>query len=66
MDLDPYEEDMENIILDDERERHWVVILGENYGRVDNQTGIVHDNMWDVYMKKKIIIKGLYCVDVSG
>ena len=46
-------EDMEDVILDDKRERHWRKFSDNNDGGVDNQKAILHAKMWDLYMSKK-------------
>ena len=42
MDPDPDEEDMEDVKLDDERERHWRVVFKDNDGGVDDKKVILH------------------------
>ena len=39
---DPDEEEMDNINLDDERERHWRMVFEENDGEVDNEKAFLH------------------------
>ena len=48
METDPDEEDMEDVRLDNERERHWRMVFKDNIKRLDDDYA-----MWDVYMKKK-------------
>ena len=39
---DPDEEDMEDVRLDDERERHRKMVLEDNYGGVENEKALLH------------------------
>ena len=67
MDPDPDEEDMEDVRLDDKRERHWRMVLEDNYGGVDNKKALIYANMWYSYINnQKELIKGVYYVEVSG
>ena len=50
MDPDPEEEDMEDVRIYDERERHWRMVLEENYGGVDNKKALIYAKMWDFYI----------------
>ena len=50
MDPDPDEEDMEDVRLDDERERHWRMVFEDNGGGVDYDKELLHDKRWDVYI----------------
>ena len=45
VDPDPYEEDIEDVFLDDERERHWCMDFEDNNGRVDGKKALLHANM---------------------
>ena len=49
-DVEPYpdEEDMEDVRLDNERERHWRIIFEDKDGGVDHQKGILHAKSWYV------------------
>ena len=49
-DPDPDEEDMEDVKLDNERERHWRIVFEDNDGGVDDKKSILHAKRWDVYM----------------
>ena len=40
---DPDEEDMENISIDDDRERHWRMVFKDNDGGVDDAKALLHD-----------------------
>ena len=62
---DPDEEEVEDVRLDNERERHWRMFFEDNDGGVDDQKVILHNKMWDVYMnEKEALIKVLYSVEV--
>ena len=66
-DIDPYTdaEEMEDVRLGYERERHWRMVFEDNDGGVDNHKSIPHAKRWDVYMnKKKTLIRGGYSVEV--
>ena len=55
----PYEKDMEDGRLNDEREHHWRMVFEDNKGGVDNKKAIIHGTRWDVYMNdKRSLIKG--------
>ena len=47
------EEEMEDVNLDDERERHWRVVFDENDVGVDGKKALLHANRWDVYVDEK-------------
>ena len=49
MDLDPDEEDIEDVVLDDERERHWRMIFEGNSGGVDETKALLHAQKRNVY-----------------
>ena len=67
MEYGPDEEDMEDVKLDDERERDWRVVFEENYGRVDYKKALIHAKRWDVYVdEKENLIKVGYFVEVVG
>ena len=48
-DPDPDKEDIEDVVLDDDRERHWHMVLEYNNGGVDGKKALLHENRWDVY-----------------
>ena len=50
---DPNEEEMGNINLDDERERHWRMVFYDNDGGVENAKALLHSKRWDVYVNEK-------------
>ena len=65
MDNDPDEEDMEDINLDDNTERHWRMIFKDNDGGVDYTKTLLHAKRWDIYVnKKEKLVKGGYLVEV--
>ena len=49
MELDPYEEEIEDMVLDDDRYRHWRMVFDKNNGVVDGKKALLHENRWDVY-----------------
>ena len=53
MEAYPDEEDMEYMILEDEIESTWRMVLLDNNGGLDYAKSILHANRWDVYMKEK-------------
>ena len=66
MDPNTDEEDMEDVIFDDKRQRHWSMVFYDNAGGVADEKDILNAKGWDVYMKKKkSLIKGGYYVEVS-
>ena len=65
----PDQEDMEYMMLDNERQHHHRMVFEDIKGGVDYQKVIlhIHDKIWGVYMNNKwSLIKGWYCVEVSG
>ena len=52
------EEEMEDVKLDDERERHWRMVFEENYGGVDDKKALLHANRCDVYVNEKKAYSG--------
>ena len=58
---------MENVNLDDERERHWRMVFKDNYGGVVDKNTFIHAKKWDFYVnKKENLIKGGYWVEFVG
>ena len=53
MDPDPDEENIKDVVLDDEIERHWRMIFEDNNGGVDGTKALLHANNWDVYNSEK-------------
>ena len=50
MEDDPDEEDMDDVNLDDGRERHWRMVFKDNDVGVENAKASLHAKKWDVYM----------------
>ena len=53
MDLDPDNEEMEDVNLYEKMERHWSMVFEDNNGGADNKKVILHAKMWDIYMNEK-------------
>ena len=67
MEDDPDEEDMDDINIDDKRERHWRMVFKDTYGGVDDAKALLHANRWDICVnEKEKIFKGGYLVEVVG
>ena len=49
MELDPYEEEIEDMVLDDDRYRHWRMVFEDSNGGVDGTKALLHAKKWDVY-----------------
>ena len=47
---DPDGEEMDNVNLDDERERHWRMVFEDNDGGVGDSRALLHAKMWYVYV----------------
>ena len=45
-----YDEDMDDVYLDIERERHWRMVFEENDGEVDDNKALIHDTIWYLYV----------------
>ena len=41
---------MDDVNLDNERERHCRMVFKENYGGVDDAEALLHANRWDIYV----------------
>ena len=41
---------MDDVNLDDERERHWRMVFEENDGGLDDKKALLYTNRWDVYV----------------
>ena len=50
MDNDPDEEEMDDVNIDDERERHWRNFFEDNEGGVDDKKELLHAKRWDLYV----------------
>ena len=62
---DPDEEEMDNVNLDDERERQCRMVFEDNYGGVDCAKDLLHAKMWDIYVnEKEKLVKGGYSMEV--
>ena len=45
---DPDEEDIEVVVLYDEREQYWCMVFKDNNGRVEGKKYLHHEKRWDV------------------
>ena len=52
LEIDPDEEEKDEINIDDERERHLRNISEDNEGGVDEKA-LLHANRWDLYLNEK-------------
>ena len=67
MEDDPDEEEMDDVNLDDERERHWRMLFEDNGVGVEDVKALLHAKRWDIYVnEKEILVKGGYSVEVVG
>ena len=48
MEPDPGEEEIEYLVLDDERARHWRMVFEDNNGGLDSTKALLHAKKWDV------------------
>ena len=56
---DPDEEDMDDLNIDDERERHWRNVFEDNEGGVGNKKALLHAKRLDLYVnEKEQLVKG--------
>ena len=53
MEDDPDDEEMDDVDLDNERERHCRMVLKDNDRGMDNAKALLHAKMWDVYVNEK-------------
>ena len=44
---DPDEEEMDDVNIDDDRERHWRNVFEDNEGCVDYKKTLLHAKRWD-------------------
>ena len=44
---------MDNVNLDDDRERYWRMVFEENAGGVEDTKAFLHAKRWGVYVKEK-------------
>ena len=49
----PDEEEMDDVNIDDERERHWRMAFEEIDGGVDDKKECLHANKWCAYVNEK-------------
>ena len=49
MEHDPYEEEMDDVNIDNERERQWRNVFEDNEGGVDEKA-LLHAKRWDLYL----------------
>ena len=67
MENDPDEEEMGEVNIEDERERHWRNVFEDNEVGVDDKKALLHAKRWGLYVKKKEhLVKGKYLVEVVG
>ena len=60
LEIDPDEEEKDDINIDDERERHWRNIFEDNEGGVDEKA-LLHAKRWNLYLnEKESLVKGKY------
>ena len=63
---DPDEEEMDNVNLDDERERRWRIVSGDNDGGVDDAKAFLYAKSWYIYVNEKgKLVKGVYLVEIA-
>ena len=41
---------MDDVKLDDKRERHWRMVFEDNAGGVDDAKSLLHYKRWDIYV----------------
>ena len=50
---DPDEEEMDDVNIDEERERHWRNFLEDNEGGADDKKALLHAKRWGLYVNEK-------------
>ena len=66
LEIDPDEEEKDDINIDGEREHQWRNIFEDNEGGVDEKA-LLHAKLWDLYIYEKYkLVKGKYSVEVVG
>ena len=61
MEDDPDEEEMENVNLDNKKERHWRMVFKDNDGGVYDSKEMLHAKRWDIYVNERgKLVKGGY------
>ena len=48
METNPDDEEIEDVVLDYERDRHWRMVFEDNNGGVDGTKAFLHTKKWDV------------------
>ena len=67
MDSDTYEEETDDMALDNERDSKRRLDFEENDGVVDDDKALIHAKRWYLYIFNKLsLIKGGYYVEVLG
>ena len=54
MESNPDTEDIEDVPLEDERERHLRMVLNDNEKGINDEKALIHAKRWDVYYSDKI------------
>ena len=66
LEIDPDEEDKDDINIDDKRERHWRNCFEDNEGGV-GEKALLHAKRWDLYLNEKDkLVQDKYSVEVVG
>ena len=64
---DPDEEGLDDVNIDNKRERHWRKHFDYNEGGVDDNKALLHAKRWYLYVnEKEQLVKGKYLVEVVG
>ena len=67
MEAYPYEEEMQGVVVDDEIQCRWMMMLGNNQAGKYEDKSLLHSNRWYFYMRQKLsLIDVGYSVEVSG
>ena len=67
MENDADEDEMDDVNIDDKKERHWRNVFEDNEGGVYNKKELLHAKRWDLYVnKKEQLVKGNYLVEIVG
>ena len=57
-DMNPYEEEIKDVVLNDERERHCCMVFNKNNEEVDGKKAFLYAIRWDVYnFYKEVLVK---------
>ena len=63
---DPDEDEIEDVVLDDDIERHWRMVFYDNNRGLDGTKSLLHAKNWDVYnLKKGVLVKCGCLVEVA-